>query len=202
MGTDSGFGPPDAGTVHLCIDMQRLFAPGGPWSAPWMEKVLPLAADIALRAPERTIFTRFIPPLEPEDMPGTWQHYYRRWRHITRGHLPAGMLDLTPPLDKLAPPAAIVDKQTYSAFGAPALERLLREKDVTGLIVTGAETDSCVLATVLAAVDRGYRVYLVTDAVCSSSDEGHDALLGLYHRRFSQQIQTMTAAEVMESWRF
>ena len=62
--------------------------------------------------------------------------------------------------------------------------------------------DSCVLATVFAAVDRGYRVYLVTDAVCSSSDEGHDALLGLYHRRYSQQIQTITAAEVLESWRF
>jgi hypothetical protein len=28
-------GVPGIGTVHLCIDMQRLFAPGGPWSTPW-----------------------------------------------------------------------------------------------------------------------------------------------------------------------
>ncbi|MEN3975137.1 cysteine hydrolase [Emcibacter sp. SYSU 3D8] len=201
MGTDSGFGPPDERTVHLCIDMQRLFAPGGPWAAPWMDSVLPVAAGIAQRSPERTVFTRFIPPLEPEDMPGAWQHYYRRWRHITRDRLPARMLDLAPPLDRYVPPAAIVDKATYSAFGTPALDRLLQAKNVDGLIVTGAETDSCVLATVLGAVDRGYRVYLVTDAVCSSSDEGHDALMGLYRRRYSQQIQTLSAAEVIESWR-
>ena len=36
----------------------------------------------------------------------------------------------------------------------------------------------CVLATVIGAVDHGYRVIVVvTDAVCSSSDEGHDAML-------------------------
>ena len=26
-------------TVHLCVDMQRIFAPGGPWSTAWMPKV-------------------------------------------------------------------------------------------------------------------------------------------------------------------
>lgn len=201
MGTASGFGPPDERTVHLCIDMQRLFAPGGPWAAPWMEQVLPLAAAIAQHAPERTVFTRFLPPREPEDMPGTWQHFYRHWSGITRDRLEPEMLDLIAPLGRYAPPAAVIDKPGYSAFGTPALDRLLRDKRVTGLVVTGAETDSCVLASVLGAVDRGYRVYLVTDAVCSSSDEGHDALIGLYHRRYSHQIQTLTAAEVLEAWR-
>ena len=23
-------------TLHLCVDMQNLFAPGGPWAASWM----------------------------------------------------------------------------------------------------------------------------------------------------------------------
>ena len=39
---------------------------------------------------------------------------------------------------------------------------------------SGSETDVCVLATVLDAVDIGYRVIVVRDAICSSSDEGHD----------------------------
>jgi nicotinamidase-related amidase len=47
-----------------------------------------------------------------------------------------------------------------------------------------------VLATVLSAVDLGYRIIIVRDAVCSSSDEGHDMLLRLYHTRFSEQIDT------------
>jgi nicotinamidase-related amidase len=54
---------------------------------------------------------------------------------------------------------------------------------VTTLIVTGAETDVCVLSTVLAAVDLGYRIIVVKDGLCSSADESHDALLGLYARR-------------------
>jgi hypothetical protein len=36
-------------TVHLCLDMQRIFAPGGPWATPWMERVLPVVTSIASR---------------------------------------------------------------------------------------------------------------------------------------------------------
>ena len=69
------------------------------------------------------------------------------------------------------------------------------------MIVTGSETDVCVLATVLDAVDLGYRVILVRDAVCSSSDEGHDALLAVYHRRYSEQIETADAHDILREWR-
>ena len=48
------------------------------------------------------------------------------------------------------------------------------------------------LAT-LNAVDLGYRVIVVRDAVCSSSGEGHDMVLRLYHTRFSEQIETADA---------
>jgi hypothetical protein len=36
--------PPGPNTIHLCVDMQNLFAPGGPWATPWMEKTLPSVA--------------------------------------------------------------------------------------------------------------------------------------------------------------
>jgi nicotinamidase-related amidase len=49
-------------TVHLCIDMQRIFSPDGPWATPWMERVLPVVLAISHRFPERTVFTRFITP--------------------------------------------------------------------------------------------------------------------------------------------
>jgi nicotinamidase-related amidase len=52
-------------TVHLCIDMQRIFAPGGPWATPWMERVLPVVTEIAGRFPARTVFTRFVTPQQP-----------------------------------------------------------------------------------------------------------------------------------------
>ena len=61
-------------------------------------------------------------------------------------------------------------------------------------------TDVCVLATVLGAVDRGYRTIVVSDALCSSSDETHDALMTLYARRYGQQIETVTTEHVMAAW--
>ena len=84
--------PLTAKTVHLCLDMQRIFAPGGPWATPWMERVLPVVASIASRFPERTVFTRFITPQSPVDMPGMWQRYYSRWRETTRERINPGLV--------------------------------------------------------------------------------------------------------------
>jgi nicotinamidase-related amidase len=187
-------------TVHLCIDMQRLFTEEGPWPTPWMKRVKPNVARLVEASPRKTIFTRFIPPHRPESAPGVWRQYYERWRETTREHLDPTLLELVPPLDQFAAQATIVDKPGYSAFSDPSLATRLKERGVGGVIVTGSETDVCVLSTVLSAVDLGLRVVIVDDAVCSSSDEGHDALMLLYHQRFSQQIATMTTDEVLAQW--
>jgi nicotinamidase-related amidase len=65
---------------------------------------------------------------------------------------------------------------------------------------SGAETDVCVLAAVLDAVDLGYRVVLARDALCSASDRTHDALLTLYRERFGQQIEVASANTILANW--
>lgn len=187
--------------VHLCIDMQNIFAPGGLWETPWMEKVLPAIASIVSRHRDRTIFTRFITPQKPEDRPGQWQAYFQHWRQATRDRLPPSALDLVPALARYVPPARIVDKPAYSAFSNPQLSDLLVEKSVSSVVITGAETDVCVLSTVLSAVDLGFRVVIVEDALCSSSDIGHDALMTMYRTRFHGQVDLVTAEELAEFWR-
>ena len=186
-------------TVHLCVDMQRLFSTDGPWPTPWMDRVLPVVTELASRHPERTVFTRFIPPERATDMPGMWQRYYTRWKAATREQLDPALLELLPALAKLCPAATVIDKTRYSAFSGSQLVDHLRAREADGLIVTGSETDVCVLATVLGAVDLGYRVILVRDAVCSSSDEGHDSLMTLYHQRYTEQIE-VTGAALIERW--
>ena len=76
----------------------------------------------------------------------------------------------------------------------------LRQREADALIVSGSETDVCVLATVLDAVDIGYRVIVVRDAICSSSDEGHEMLMRLYHTRYTEQIETANAEAILARW--
>jgi nicotinamidase-related amidase len=188
-------------TVHLCVDMQRLFSNEGPWPTPWLGRVTPIVEQIAGKFPERTVFTRFITPDCPADMPGRWRDYYERWRETTRQQIDVQLLQLLPSLERFVPPATVIDKSRYSAFAEPALFQHLQKRKADGLIITGSETDVCVLATVLGAVDLGYPVVVVTDGICSSSDEGHDAILNVYARRYSVQIETMSAEELIKSWR-
>jgi nicotinamidase-related amidase len=195
------FGPLGERTVHLCVDMQNVFAEETPWHTPWMTRVLPVVAAICERHQERTIFTRFIPPVEPEDVPGAWRRYFGRWRELTRSRIDPELLELVEPLRRFVPPARVLDKPFYSPFHRTRLAEIFREDGVDAVIVSGAETDMCVLAAVLDAVDLGLRVVLPVDALCSSSDEKHDALLKLYRDRFSQQIETADAETILAAWR-
>jgi nicotinamidase-related amidase len=186
--------------VHLCLDMQNIFAPDGLWATAWMPRVLPVVVEIASRFPRRTIFTRFVTPPNAESATGAWRRYYARWAAATQSQLAPDALDLVPALARLAVPEFIVDKSGYSAFTGPRLPAMLAEWRTDTLIITGAKTDVCVLATVLDAVDLGFRVIVVSDGVCSSSDAGHDALMQVFHGRFSQQIETVPAERLLASW--
>jgi nicotinamidase-related amidase len=194
------FGALGSRAAHVCIDMQNLFAEETPWHTPWMKRVLPAVVEIAERHPAQTVFTRFIPARHPDELPGSWRRYYRRWSGLTLERIDSRLLELVPPLSRLAPPAAVIDKRLYSPFSEPSLLRLLRERGIDSLVITGAETDVCVLAAVLDAVDLGYRVVLASDALCSSSDATHDALMTLYRERFSEQIETAETEAILAAW--
>jgi Isochorismatase family len=113
---------------------------------------------IAQRYPSRTVFTRFIPPRRPEQMPGSWRRYYEHCRDLALKRIDPQLIELVPVLAVPAPPAEVIDKQVYSPFFGPQLADLLGRRQTDSLIITGAETDACVLAAVLDAVDLGYRV--------------------------------------------
>ena len=93
------------------------------------------------------------------------------------------------------------------ALTSPQLARNLRPVPTPSLhdpmakiVITGGETDVCVLASALGGIDRGYRVVLDGDALCSFVDETHDALMELYLTRFTEQLEVATADEVLEKW--
>lgn len=195
------FGPLGEGCVHLCVDMQRMFASGTPWAAAWVPAVLPHVEELVAHRPERTIFTRFIPARSPGQAQGVWQRYYRRWNALTLEHLDESLVELLPELERYAPPARVVDKVIYSPWLGSDLYQKLRAASVDTLIISGGETDVCVLDTVLGAVNGGFRVVIATDALCSSRNATHDALLALYRSRFTEQIETAPTRHILQEWR-
>ena len=91
---------PITDAVHLAIDMQNIFAPGGIWATPWMERVLPSIVDITARYQARTVFTRFITPDRADERPGRWRRYFEKWQCATRSQLPPSQLELVPALQR------------------------------------------------------------------------------------------------------
>jgi nicotinamidase-related amidase len=193
-------GPLGKNCLHVCVDMQRLFAAGGPWPIRWLERILPTIEEAVSKHASQTLFTRFIPADRPGEGIGSWARYYRRWADVTLAKIDPRLVELVPPLSRFVPPAKVLDKRVYSPWTEGRLDRLLRDSGTDTLVITGGETDVCVLATVLGAIDRGFRVIVVTDAVCGSADETHDALMALYHSRFSEQVEVAPMQEVLDAW--
>lgn len=186
--------------AHLCVDMQKVFQEPTPWHAPWMTKVLPQIVGLTETTLDATIFTRFIPLERASNGHGAWKRFYERWACMTMEALDPELIGLVDPLARFATPAMIIDKEVYSPWASTALHAHLQGRHVNTLVISGAETDICVAATVLGAIDLGYRVVLPADALCSSSDETHEAILNVYRNRYSLQIELSSVEEIVNAW--
>ena len=52
------------------------------------------------------------------------------------------------------------------------------------------------MATMLGAIDWGFRTILVTDALCSSADETHDAMMNI-NMNVGEQVETVTTQTLL-----
>ena len=71
------FGPLSPNTIHIAIDLQRLFAEDTVWSTPALMGIVPNVAALAKAG--RTLFPRFVTPERAEDAPGTWRRACWTW---------------------------------------------------------------------------------------------------------------------------
>jgi nicotinamidase-related amidase len=187
-------------TLLVVVDMQRLFIDPPDWRVPDLPSILPNVLALVRHRPACAIFTRFVPPVSEAEEQGTWRRFYRRWPMVTLQHMPREMVDLVAPLGELVPPGELADKTTYSSFESAAFQQILERRRPDALIFSGVETDSCVLASVLAAIDRGLHAIVVTDAVASASHAAHTAVLTSILPRLDQQVELTTTAAVLAAW--
>lgn len=187
-------------TLHVAIDMQRLFAEATEWRVATLAGIIAPVLALARTHPRQTLFTRFMTPSRIEDAAGDWHRFYARWPSVIGDRMDAAMLDLIEPFPGLAPPAEVYDKTAYSAFLNSDFVAALSRRMTRTLVLTGVETDVCVLATALDAVDRGFHVVVASDAVTSASVSGHRAAFDAIYPRFDQQIEVATTAEIIAAW--
>jgi nicotinamidase-related amidase len=110
--------------------MQRLFDAGTPWASGWLRQVLPKVVRLCEAQSSRTIFSRFIPPQRSDDASGAWRRYYRNWEQMTLSRLDPGKIELVDELQIFVPPAAVLDKRTYSPWYGTELLPSLRSRQI------------------------------------------------------------------------
>src|SRR5690606_19594780 len=66
-------------TLHVVVDMQQLFDSHPDWGSPALRRILPNVQRLVRHRPERTVYSRFVPPHEAAEALGRWRRYYERW---------------------------------------------------------------------------------------------------------------------------
>jgi nicotinamidase-related amidase len=78
----------------------------------------------------------------------------------------------------------VTGKKRYDCFAATDLDHVLRSRSIDTLLLTGVNTNSCVLATTVAANTRDYTAVVVRDCVDTMDPALHDAALRVISQAF------------------
>jgi nicotinamidase-related amidase len=100
----------------------------------------------------------------------------------------------------------VVQKSVSSAFIGTTLEKDLRRRGVTTLVVVGMQTNMCVSTTARMAGNLGFTTYVVSDATATFDNTGpdgkrygsellHNVALADLHGEFSTVVDTKTVLE-------
>ena len=115
-----------------------------------------------------------------------------RPRHA--GPFDEGCTDLVPGLDRQSSDIAVT-KRTWGAFASTDLERQLKARGVTQVVIAGVATGTGVEATARQAYEAGFNVTLAVDAMTDMRAEAHDYSIANVFPRLGE---TGTTAEIID----
>jgi ureidoacrylate peracid hydrolase len=200
-------------TALLVVDMQRGFVEAGhAMEVPPARETVPVLGRLldgfrAARLP--VLFTAFVyspdvpllvGQLHPEHRPappGARGGFGTPSSCCLEGDPSAEIIDALEPRDG----ERVVRKRWYDGFAGTELDGVLRARGVSSLVVTGTMTDICVLATVVGAFNREYRITVVEDAVSTLWPEIQRATLDIIGRAFGRVVSSKTVLDTLTTWR-
>jgi nicotinamidase-related amidase len=209
---DRVLAPEPGRTALLVVDMQRGFLdPGEAMQVPPAVEIVPVIRGLVDLFREKRLpvmFTEFVySPSEPVLIGRLHPEHLPAPPGARRGFgLPSSScLEGTPSVetvDALAPRPGepVFRKRGYDGFAGTSLDAALRARGVTSLVVTGTMTDICVLATVIGALHRQYRVSVVEDGVATLWPEIQQATLDIIGRAYGRVVTSKDIAAQVSSW--
>jgi len=201
-----------ASTALLVVDMQRGFVdPGQAMEVPPARESVPRIRTLVdlFRAKGRpVVFTEFVYSDAAPLLIGTLHPEHRRavpgaprgFGHPSSSCHEDDPSVATVPALAPRPDELVVRKRWYDAFAGTPLDGALRARGVDTLVVTGTMTDICVLATVVGAFNREYRITVVEDAVTTLWPEIQRATLDIIGRAYGRITSTKEVADVIGGW--
>jgi nicotinamidase-related amidase len=104
---------------------------------------------------------------------------------VLRHQLPTSPgLELMPEVYDAEHDLVVGTKKRYDCFAATDLDHVLRSRSIDTLLLTGVNTNSCVLATTVAANTRDYTAVVVSDCVDTMDPALHEAALAVIRQAF------------------
>jgi nicotinamidase/pyrazinamidase len=155
------------GDALLVVDVQNDFLPGGALAVPHGDEVVPVLNVHLARFAREGLPVFLSRDWHPEDhcsfaiRGGPWP------AHCVAGTWGAGFAAALriPDTTVIVSKATNANADAYSAFDDTGLDRQLRDRGIRRLCVGGLATDYCIKATVLDALERGFAVSVLEDAV-------------------------------------
>ena len=165
--------------VLLVVDVQNDFCPGGALAVPDGDKVVSVINGL---------MEKFDIVVASKDWHPSDSIHFKKWPpHCIQNSKGAEFHPLLAAngINRVFLKGTKNKDDGYSAFEATSddLEKVLREKKVDDLYVTGLATDYCVRASALDAVKKGFRTYVVLDAIAAVNVKSEDGARALEEMR-------------------
>lgn len=93
----------------------------------------------------------------------------------------------------------VIEKRTYSSFFETKLEKILKKRRVTELILAGVVTNICIQHTAADAFFRGFKVSILSDCTSCPEPAQHSASLKYMREIYGATI--LTSKELLERWK-
>ncbi|WP_430447230.1 isochorismatase family protein [Sphingorhabdus contaminans] len=103
-----------------------------------------------------------------------------------------------PPTLQPAEGDIVISKQYASAFFGTGLDRILQDRAIDTLLITGFSTSGCVRATALDALQYGFAPFVVRDACGDRHPAPHEANLFDLQAKYAEVVGEAEAVALMQ----